>query len=192
MEKGREGLEETRMSERVLVDKILKGDKGAFERFYKKHRPELKRFMVMKVGDWQDAEELLQDTFLSFLDSLPLFRYKSSLKTFLWSIARHEVLDYYRRRYAKRALKYVPIFKELVDEKLYSTRELSNQIDKVYKKIGREYTRLLELKYEEEMSVKQIARKLKLSVKAVESKLFRARRVFQKKYTELRIMNYEL
>jgi len=167
------------MNEKLLVKKILRGEKRVFEGFYNTYRGELKRFVMMKVGDRRDAEELVADSFLSFLDSLPLFRFKSSLKTFLFSIARHEVLDYYRRRYAKRALKYVPIVGELVDEKLYSTGELSEQIDKVYKALGGEYSRIIRLKYEEDMSVKQIAKKLKLSIKAAESKLFRARKAFQ-------------
>ena len=71
-----------------------------------------------------------------------------------------------------------------MDEKLYSTQELSKQIDRVYRALGSEYAKILRLKYEEEMSVKEIARKLKMSIKAVESKLFRARRAFQLTYEQ--------
>lgn len=171
--------------ERELVDRMLRGGKGEFEKLYKKEIAGLRRFIQSKIGSVEDVEELGQDTFLAFLDSLPLFGFRSTLKTFLYSIARHEVADYFRRKYAKRALKLVPIIGEFVAEELFTTRELSQRIEEVYRKILPEYAQILRLKYEENMSVKQIARKLKTTVKAAESKLFRARKAFQLAYLEI-------
>jgi len=173
-----------RGKEKKLVGKILRGDRRSFEGFFSKQKISLKKYLQFKVGNDDDVEELLQDTFLSFLDSLPLFGFRSSLKTYLYSIARHEIADYYRRRYAKRVLKLVPIVGELAAQEIYSTEELSGQIDKVYREIIPRYAEVLQLKYEEEMSVKQIAKKLRLSVKAAESRLFRARKAFQLVFLE--------
>ena len=171
--------EKVKIDERGLVGKILRGERRVFENFYRQHRFQLRWFILARVGKVADVEELTQDTFLAFLDSLPLFSFRSSLKTFLYSIARHEIADYFRRRYAKRALKLVPIVGELAAKELYSTRELSERIDRVYRQLVPEYARILQLKYEEGLSVKQIARKLEMSVKAAESRLFRARKEFQ-------------
>lgn len=174
-----------KINERKLVEKILRGEKRVFERFYRQNRKELARYVINRVREREDAEEIVQDIFLSFLDSLPIFYFRSSLKTFLYCIARHEVADYYRRCYAKRALKLVPIVKEVMAEKLYSSGELSRQIDRVYRKLMPGQARILQWKYEEGWSVKQIARKLSLSAKAVESRLFRARKTFQLLYWEI-------
>lgn len=171
-----------KIDEKKLVSKILQGDRRAFEEFYREHYRLLYRFICSRVGSEADAQELTQDTFLGFLDSLPVFSHRSSLKTYLYSIARHEVADHYRRRYAKRALKLVPLLGDFVAEELYSTAELSHQIDRVYRKIMPEQAAILQLKYEDELSVKQIARHLKTTVKAAESKLFRARKAFQLVY----------
>lgn len=171
------------VDERGLVGRILRGEKLAFERFYQQHKLVLEKYIESRIGNNSDAEEIAQDTFLSFLDSLPLYSFRSNLKTFLYSICKHEIADYFRRKYAKRALRVMPIVGEFVDERLYSTGELSQQIEMVYRRLLPEYTLILRMKYEEGLSVQAIARKLKLSVKAAESKLFRARKAFQVAYS---------
>jgi len=167
-----------------MVEKILRGERRAFEEFYRKEKKKLEYFVLGKVGNRADAEEIVQDSFLGFLDSLPLFSFRSSLKTFLYSVARHEVADYFRRKYAKKALKYVPIVGELVSRELNTTWELSEKIDRVYGEMVPRMAKVLQMKYEEGLSVKEIARNLKISVKAAESKLFRARKEFQLAFEE--------
>ena len=171
-----------KIDEKEMVRKILMGDRGAFEEFYRQNHEELKRFIGSRVGDMRDADELTQDSFLSLLDSLQLFSFKSSLKTFLYSIARHEIADHWRRKYAKRVLKLVPIVGEYVAKEIYSAQELSGKIETTYKKLLPEYMVILRWKYEEGMSIKGIAQKLNMSVKAAESRLFRARKAFQLAY----------
>lgn len=168
--------------EKVLVGRILRGERRAFDGFYRKYKGELLGFVSKRIGNASDSEEVVQDVFLALLDSLPLYAFKSSLKTFMYAIARHEVADYYRRKYAKRALKVVPILGELVKEDLYCTDELSAQVEKTYQKLVPVYARMLRLKYEDGLSVKEIARLFRLTVKAAESKLFRARKAFQAAY----------
>ena len=169
-------------SEEMILEKILAGDKRAFRDFYKRTRKKISRYVFSKVGSRTDSEEIVQDTYLSFLDSLPLFSRKSLLTTFLFGIARHEVADYWRRSYAKRAIKTVPFVSQVYTEKLYSATVTAEEIDRVYSKLLLEEVIILRLKYEEEMSVKEIARKLEISVKAAESRLFRARKSFQVAY----------
>jgi len=94
------------------------------------------------------------------------------------------VADYFRRKYAKKALKYVPIVGELVSRELNTTWELSEKIDRVYGEMVPRMAKVLQMKYEEGLSVKEIARNLKISVKAAESKLFRARKEFQLAFEE--------
>jgi len=172
------------MEDKELVRRILRGEKLAFERFYMAHKQVLWQFVVAKVAAEEDAEEIVQDIFLACLDSLPLYSFRSSLKTYLYSIARHEVADYWRRKYAKRVLKVVPLIGEHVADELYNTEELSQKIDYVYARLDREYVCILVMKYEEGLSVKMIAKKLRLTVKATESKLWRARQAFQVAYAE--------
>ena len=172
------------MKDKELLEKLLVGEKRAFGKFYRLTKKRLENFVMTRVSSKKDAEEIIQDTYLSFLDSLPLFQGRSSLKTFLYSIGRHEVADYWRKIYAKRAIKTVPFVSQVYTEKLYSAAVTAEEIDRVYSKLLPDEVIILRLKYEEEMSVKEIARKLEISVSAAESRLFRARKSFQVAYAD--------
>ena len=174
------------MKDQKEIELMLAGDKSAFGKFYERTKPKLLGYVHSKVGIVEDVDEVVQDTYLAFLDSLPLFQKKSSLKTFLWSIARHEVADYWRKKYAKKAIRTVPFVDQVYTEKLYSSVQTAAAIKLVYEKLKPSEVQLLKMKYERGMSVGEIAQELKVSVKAAESKLFRARKSFQYAYE-----NYE-
>jgi len=81
----------------------------------------------------------------------------------------------------------LPFLKELVSEALgpelaYQELETKRKIVATLKHLSEGYARILRLKYVEELSMRQISQKLNLTVKAVESKLTRARLAFQKVY----------
>lgn len=164
---------------------ILAGDKRAFRLFYKQQQPKLLSYVIKRVSNREDAEEIVQDTFLSFLDALPLYRGNAKLSTFLGSIVRHEIADYFRKKYAKKALQYVPFIDKGYTPDLYSTKETRQQFNKALRSLLPQDQLLIEWKYEQKLSVKEIAKKLDISVKATESRLFRARKAFQLAYVEV-------
>jgi len=172
-------------SEIHLIEKIREGDKRAFNAFYKKTHKKLTAYVLGKVRNAGDAEEIVQDAYLSFLDNLPLFRGKSKLSTFLFSITRHEVLDYWRKKYAKKAILTVPYVDHIYTEKLYSSALLNDEIERVYERMTNDQVIILRLKYEDGFSLIQIAKRLMISVKAAESRLYRARKAFQKAYVSM-------
>jgi RNA polymerase sigma-70 factor (ECF subfamily) len=167
------------------AEKLKQGDRRAFEGFYQETRKELFLYIVGKVSVRADAQELTHDTYLSFLDSLPLFAGKCGLKTYLFSIARHEVADYFRKKYAKKVILTVPFMDHLYTEKLYSNALLNDEIERIYARLSSDYVVILKLRFEDGMRVVEIASRLQLSFKATESRLLRARRAFQKAYLKL-------
>lgn len=169
-------------NEADLLRRLLAGERRAFRRFYGATQPRLLRWVLRRVDNVKDGEELVQDTYLALVDSLPLFRGNSSLWTFLVSIARHEVADYWRKRYAKKAILFVPFMDQVYTERLYDAVGVGEAIERVLASLTVEERRLLDWKYDEELGVGEIAKKLGISVKAAESRLFRARRAFQVAY----------
>ncbi len=87
-------------------------DEEKFKKIYQKYQARLLNFILQKVGRREDAEEILQETMISVLDSLPLFRGNSSLYTFLCSIAKHEIADFYRKKKIKSFLFLAVLFWE--------------------------------------------------------------------------------
>lgn len=168
--------------EKVLYRKLRQGNRQAFEGFYAQTYSGLLRRIHLKVSVLSDAEEIAHDVYLSFLDSLPIFAGKSSLKTFLYAIARHEIADYFRKKYAKKIIMTVPFIDHVYNEKLYTSTILNEEIERIYTRLSNEYVVILRLRYEEELKIERIAKRLRLTLKAAESRLFRARKAFQKAY----------
>lgn len=151
-------------------------------------RQKLLKFISQKVADRADAEDIVQETLIAVYDSLPLFKARSSFLTWALGIAKHEIADFYRKKKIKQVVfSRLPFLKELVSEALgpeLALQELESKkkIVRTLKNLSEGYSRILRLKYVEELSMRQIAKELNLTVKAVESKLTRARLAFQKVY----------
>lgn len=151
-------------------------------------RQKLLRFVNSQVNDPADAEDIVQESLISIYDSLPLFKGRAAFFTWACAIARHEISDFYRRKKIKQIVfSRLPWLKELVSQALgpelaYQELETKKKIVRTLKRLSEGYSSILRLKYVEELSMKQIAEELDLTVKAVESKLTRARLAFQKLY----------
>ncbi|GAB4026371.1 MAG: RNA polymerase sigma factor [Candidatus Microgenomates bacterium] len=171
-----------------LVLDVLAGKKGAATAFYRQYAPKLRRFLAAKLPNEADAEELLQDTFLSVFDSLPIYRGESSVISWIYSIARHEVADFYRKRYVRQLVeKTNPLFEELIEtvetpERVWDKSKVRARFFAAYKSLNQSYQDVLSYRYELSLSVKEIAIKMKMTFKATESLLYRARTAFELAY----------
>lgn len=173
------------MNDQALRERVITGDKRAVRRFYKNHSERLLNFILTKIGDPQDAEEVLQDTFVSAIDSLPMFSGRSTLFTWLAGIAKHEISDFYRKRKIKKILfSRLPFLERLAHQALGPEEELlekevKKRIKKVFGELSEGYRQILRLKYEKGYQVAEISKELGITYKAVESKLSRARLAFR-------------
>lgn len=174
-----------------LVTEVLSGKKGAATRFYYAHVGQVRKYLVSRLPSEQDAEDILQETFLSAFDSLLLYRGEASVLSWLLSIARHEAADWYRKRYVRQAVERTsPLFEEMVQtaetpEFALEKKKLRQRFVAAYKSLSRQYQDVLSFRFELGMSVKEIAVRMKLSFKATESLLFRARRAFALAYEQV-------
>ena len=71
------------------------------EQWMTEHGDYLFAYALGRVRDKTVAEDLVQETFLSGLRGISGFRGSSSLRTWLVSILKHKILDYYRDRYRR-------------------------------------------------------------------------------------------
>jgi RNA polymerase sigma factor (sigma-70 family) len=173
------------MDEKQLVKQILAGDKKAIEKFCTKYQKPLLAFVGKRVKNKRDAQDVVQETLISGLNSLPNFNFKSFLFSWLCSIAKHEIADFYRKRKLKTILfSKMPFLQNWADDALgpqgkYLKEELKEEISFVLESLTEGYSKILRLKYIEGMTMKAIAKKLSITVKAVESRLYRARKKFR-------------
>jgi RNA polymerase sigma factor (sigma-70 family) len=85
----------------ALVERCRQGDLAAFEAIYRTHSGRLYSVACRMLGNPADAEDLLQDVFLTAHRKLDSFRGESALGTWLYRLTTNLCLDYLRSRAAK-------------------------------------------------------------------------------------------
>lgn len=178
--------------EKELLEEIIKKNEKALFYFYKKYQPSIFNYVKSQINNYQLAEELTQDIFLDFIEALRDFRFQSSLKTFLFSIARHKIVDQIRKKKIKSILfsrlpsYIVESLKVVFIDEDIDKKELREKILKIINSLPNDYRMIIRLKYIEGIKIKEIADRLKMNFKATESLLFRARKSF------IKVFNNEL
>lgn len=167
--------------EAELIIALKAGESAAVTIWYQSSKQELLQFFLKRMSNESDAQELVHDTFLSCLSSLPLFRGESGLWTFMLSVARHELADYWRKRYAKKAISLLPFGSDLLGS-IEGKEAPAGEISELLEKLPQEISELLQLKYIDGKSVKELAIHYELSFTAMQSRLHRAKEAFKEIY----------
>ena len=149
----------------------------------------IKAFIKRKIDDEGTVEELTNDVMWAAIKSRGDFANKSAEFSWICGIAKHKVIDYYRKKKLKTILFSInPKFEEIADEALSPERdvlknELKEEIKATFNEISEGYANILRLKYVQGLKTSAIAQLLNTTVKAVEGQLKRAKIKFQENWT---------
>ena len=88
-------------AEQYLLDKIRRGNTQAWSEFVDRYRGRLLSFAQARVVQSADAEDVVQETFIAFIKSLPNYRGQCALETYLFALLRHKIIDIYRSQKAR-------------------------------------------------------------------------------------------
>jgi len=86
----------------VLVRRAVMGDRGAFTEIVERHGPALHRYARRLLPDDGATEDCVQETFLAAWRALPRFRGDAALRTWLFTLARHQASAQHRRSAGNR------------------------------------------------------------------------------------------
>lgn len=129
--------------------------------WYEVYYEDIYRFILFMIGDRNCCEDLVHDTFVRAYTSFDRFENKSTVKTWLFSIARHIVMDEIRRRKRRRIFSFFFDEKELPStfdvEEYVANREAIEQILEAIQLLKPEYRIVITLKKIEECSTKEIS-----------------------------------
>jgi RNA polymerase sigma-70 factor (ECF subfamily) len=172
---------------------MLAGDERAFDQFFDGHFPGLYRFALTRLSHDEDAaEEIAQATICKAIAKLGTYRGEAALFTWLCTFCRHEISAYYKRN--QLATRKVDLIEDTPEVRAalesvggmfedpgsaFDRAEVSRLVQVALDQLPSHYGNALEWKYLEGRSVKEIATRLKLSSKATESLLTRARAAFR-------------
>ena len=187
------------LDDKRLAKQLLEGDEQAFDRFFEENFARLYRFALVRLSDDPDAaREVAQITLTRAIRKLHSYRAESALFTWLCAICRNETSDWLRKqlRYREHIVltEDYPEVRAAVDsyrapddgpaasyERIEKVRLIQVALDRLPAKYGD----VLEWKYVEGRSVKEISARLKIGHEATQSLLARAKRAFGEVYSTL-------
>lgn len=88
----------TQSVDQLLVEKIRQGQSDAWSQLIDRYEGRLLAYTLQRVADRSAAEDIVQETFVGFLTSLPHFDARQDLERYLFSIAHHKLADHLRRK----------------------------------------------------------------------------------------------
>ena len=166
-------------------------DQQYFDRVYETTYRPLLRYAIVHLSDPTDAEDALQNVYLSFYRRIERYGHLDVLfpKAFLLKMLKREIIE----QYAEREKRAVRLLEDVPEERLRDDwtfedgvldRALAQDILAEAKKLPRETYRVFVLYYGYELSVSEIARELGMGAEAVKSRLFRGRNAIRRYLTE--------
>lgn len=183
-----------------MVRRLLAGDERAFRQFFDDHHARLYRFVVTRIPDDRGAaEELVQSTLSKALRQIGSWRGEAMLFTWLCAIARREIADWFRRRGREQrhvvliedepgvraAVESLPAATEDEPEAQLRRQQTMRLIQVALDQLPARYGDVLEMKYIEGRSTREIADSMAIGSEAAQSLLARARRAFAPVYRSL-------
>ena len=179
-----------------LVTQARQGDTAAFGELTERYQRNIFRLAQNITQNREDAEDVLQETFMKAYEHLPDFAGNSKFYTWIVRIAVNEALMKLRKRKWDKTVwldEPVNVGEESVareiavwednPEQRYSKEELAEILDKAVNSLAPAYRTVFVLRDIEELSTEETAQALDLSVPAVKSRLLRARLQLRDKLT---------
>lgn len=84
-------------AEQILVDSIRAGDADAWQQFIDRFEGRLLAYVGARLTDRSHAEDIVQETLIGFVNSLPNYDCSRPLEGYLFSIAAYKLTDHLRR-----------------------------------------------------------------------------------------------
>ena len=161
--------------------KLKKGDKDSFDLLYEEYYLSLYRTALLILGNRDEAEDVLQDTFLSIYKNINNLKEFNKLRPWIFSILKNSCYTRYKNRKREFPDEFIL---EKADSKLISSGEdefvLNNEVESALLKLNHKEREVLVLFYYDDFSIEEIAKILKTFQGTVKSRLFRARKNLKK------------
>ncbi len=184
--------------EAPLLERARAGDAGAFTELVNRYERRIFRLAKHITQNEEDAEDVLQETFLKAYSHLDEFQGQSKFYTWIVRIAVNESLMKLRKRKSDRMVSLdetidtgeETVVREIAvwdgnPEQRYSQEELRQILEKAVDSLRPAFRTVFLLRDVEELSTEETAALLDLSVPAVKSRLLRARLQLREKLTRL-------
>ncbi len=176
------------LSEKEPLQTILSGNESAFEMIFKAYYQPLCRYAYSFLEDKEEAEEVVQSTFITVWEKRNTLDIQISLKSYLYRMVRNGCLNVIKHEKVKQQhvaheLAVTEVSYESVSQKVYAA-ELEIKISEAMKALPEQCRLVFQLSRFEELKYQEIADQLKISVKTVENHMGKALKIMREQLKE--------
>lgn len=165
----------TALSDRVLLNNYLSGDRGAISELIERHAGRVRSYIGMLVKDDDVADDIFQETFIKAVKVIDEGRYTDTGKFLSWvlRIAHNRVLDHFRRAKSNKMLNeseagYDVIgtmrFSEPTTEEVMMHGEMEQTVRELIAQLPEEQQEVVRLRYYSKLSFAEIAEQTEVSI----------------------------
>jgi RNA polymerase sigma-70 factor (ECF subfamily) len=181
-EQASQGIDAKNKIQSSFLLKLQRNDQDAWEKVINEYSPKLFSYLRYNLPTREDAEDILNETFMAAVKSIRNFDGKSALTTWLYTLAHHKTVDFWRKH--QHTTELLPSLSVSQNESGLDFQEALNRLPELARQV-------LLLRYREDLSVGEIAKVLGRSYKATESLLSRSRDALRDALSDAGIYNAE-
>lgn len=179
-----------RARDMALAARIRRGDQNAFAELHRLYHARVLAFAHKRLSDAAEAEDVAQDVFLALFRSIDRYEGRSSLLTWIFGIAHHEVCNRFRRRSVEASAFGDEVYEVAApapsaEEVIDASRALRRCAETLERTVSPTQRKIFALRYGAARSVESIARETGRSAGAVRIGLLRSRRALDAQVTEV-------
>jgi len=171
--------------EEKLIQSAVGGDSSAFGSLYDHYQPAIYRFIAVKVGSREEAEDITHHVFMSAWAKVGTYKHRGHpFSSWLYQIARNMVIDHYRSKRDDVSLDKLDPDSSIIPAVAQSDLSIKLELEKVHlaiKELKPEYQDVIILRFIEDLSLKEVSVILKKSEGAVKLAQHRAIKELKKK-----------
>ncbi|MCY9512764.1 RNA polymerase sigma factor [Paenibacillus apiarius] len=182
-----------KQSDELLVQHILEGNEEAMSIMVERHRSFVLTCICQTIQDRYLAEDIAQEVFVKAYRHLHTFRGDSKFTTWLYRLTKNQLIDSIRRQHKGGQVERMEPYhivslqfhdvSELPEEQVMK-RECCEEVRRTLRSLPDKYRMVMELYHMRERTYAEIAEMLKMPIRTVETRLYRAKTLFKRKWTE--------
>lgn len=163
-----------------LLEKVQKGNQKAQTQLIHLFWEDVFSFVLKKVNDAVVADELTVAVFAKVLAKIHLYDESFQFRTWILTIAQNSVIDHWRRKSREEVVTDLQEVKNefaISPEELLISKQQQQHIINTIASLDSNYRRIVELRFFEEKSIKEIAEELNISVANTKVRIMRAKKI---------------
>ncbi|MBC8590028.1 RNA polymerase sigma factor [Wansuia hejianensis] len=179
--------------ESVLIKKAVEGDEDSFAKLIEIYKNYVFAIILNFIKDYTEVENVAQEVFLQTYISLPKYE-NDNFKGWISRIATNKSIDWLRKKRSKFKEETMEVLEEVVDvwsisnkdtpESWIIEKENKEDINKILNLLPQIYIDVIRKFYFEEKSYDEIAKEEGVTIKTIESRLYRGRKILREKWRE--------